>query len=536
MAASNTPPIKEPNGVDPAQKGRDGTWRLVFAVGLAALTLVRVVVLFVSPLELYPDEAQYWLWSRHLALGYFSKPPMIAWLIRATTTLGGQGEAWVRLSAPLSHGLAAIGFALAGRRLYDLKTGLLGGTIYSLCPGVQLSSAVIATDAPLMVWLAMALWAYAVWWRAEDRREALAGAAGFGLALGLAFLTKYAALYFAVAAVLHALLSRQARRRWRTAELALAIGLFLLLAAPNAIWNATHHFQTLAHTAANADLGEDGERHGLFDLRGGPGYIVGQFGVFGPLAFAAFVGGAALSWRDRRMETADTLLLLFAAPPLLIVLMEAVVSRANANWAGAAYGPAAILAAAFLLRWRARRIVAAIFISQGLLAAIFLTVIARPGLGDRLGLANSFKRARGWAATAQVIGSAARDAGAPLYAIAVDDRFLFNAMAYYGRSREGTPAAGLGAPLRMWVREAVAHNQAETAAPLDANFGRRVLVANATPHYRREIIADFERVAPTLTLAKVRLDKTHERTIALFVAERFHRQPRDPRTGRPFRP
>jgi 4-amino-4-deoxy-L-arabinose transferase-like glycosyltransferase len=508
---------------------------LAFAGGLAALTLVRILVLFVSPLELYPDEAQYWLWSRHLAFGYFSKPPMIAWLIRATTTLGGQGEAWVRLSAPLSHGLAAIGFAFAGRRLYDLKTGLLGGTIYSLCPGVQLSSAVIATDAPLMVWLAVALWAYALWWRAKNRREALAGAAGFGLALGFALLSKYAALYFAGAAVLHALLSRETRRRWRAADLTLAIGLVLLVALPNAIWNATHHFQTLTHTAANADLGEDGERHGLFDLRGGPGYIVGQFGVFGPLAFTAFVGGAILAWRTRRLETADILLLLFAAPPLLIVLVEAVVSRANANWAGAAYGPAAILTAALLIRWRARRTAAAILISQGLLAAIFLAVFARPGLADHVGLANSFKRARGWAETAQMIEAEARDAGKPLYAIAVDDRFLFNAMAYYARSSDGTPAAGLGAPLRMWVREAVGHNQAETAAPLDAAYGRRVLVANATPHYRREMIADFQRVAPTLTLEKVRLDKTHDREIALFVAEDFHRQPRDPRTGRPFR-
>jgi 4-amino-4-deoxy-L-arabinose transferase-like glycosyltransferase len=387
-----------------------------------------------------------------------------------------------------------------------------------------------------MVWLALALWAYAVRWRAKDRREALAGAAGFGLSLGLAFLTKYAALYFAGAAVLHALLSRETRRGWRTAELALAIGLFLIVAAPNAIWNATHHFQTLSHTAANADLGEDGERHDLLDLRGGPGYIVGQFGVFGPLAFTAFVGGAILAWRTKRLETTDILLLLFTAPPLLIVLVEAVVSRANANWAGAAYGPAAILAAAFLLRWRARRMAAAILVSQGLLAAIFLGVFARPVLADRLGFANSFKRARGWAATAQMIETAARDAGTPLCAIAADDRFLFNAMAYYARSRDGTPAAALGAPLRMWVREAVAHNQAETAAPLDANFGGRVLVANATPHYRREIIADFQRIAPTLILAKVRLDKTHDRTIALFVAEDFRRQPRDPRTGRPFRP
>ena len=73
-------------------------WRPV-TVLVAALTLARLIALFTSPLELYPDEAQYWLWSRTLDFGYYSKPPVIAWAIWATTALGGDAEPWVRLSA-----------------------------------------------------------------------------------------------------------------------------------------------------------------------------------------------------------------------------------------------------------------------------------------------------------------------------------------------------------------------------------------------------------------------------------------------------
>ena len=76
-------------------------WRLTLLM-VAGLTILRLAALFATPLELYPDEAQYWLWSRELAFGYFSKPPMIAWLIWLTTTIGGDAEAWVRLSAPLA--------------------------------------------------------------------------------------------------------------------------------------------------------------------------------------------------------------------------------------------------------------------------------------------------------------------------------------------------------------------------------------------------------------------------------------------------
>jgi 4-amino-4-deoxy-L-arabinose transferase-like glycosyltransferase len=68
-----------------------GTERDLRAAALlvAALTAARLVALFRTPLELYPDEAQYWLWSRTLDFGYYSKPPVIAWAIWATTAIGG---------------------------------------------------------------------------------------------------------------------------------------------------------------------------------------------------------------------------------------------------------------------------------------------------------------------------------------------------------------------------------------------------------------------------------------------------------------
>ena len=106
------PPDAPPDASEPAP------WRLIL-VAVGALTAVRVLALFLSPLELYPDESQYWAWSRHLDWGYFSKPPMIAWLIAATTALLGEGEAAVRLSAPLLHGAAALAVAAAAARLYD---------------------------------------------------------------------------------------------------------------------------------------------------------------------------------------------------------------------------------------------------------------------------------------------------------------------------------------------------------------------------------------------------------------------------------
>ena len=89
----------------------------------AALTALRLAALFLSPLQLYPDEAQYWLWSRELHWGYVSKPPMIAWLIWGSTRLGGDGEAWVRLAAPFAHLVPMLALWRVGRRLYGPPAG-----------------------------------------------------------------------------------------------------------------------------------------------------------------------------------------------------------------------------------------------------------------------------------------------------------------------------------------------------------------------------------------------------------------------------
>ncbi len=53
---------------------------VVFII-LVIITLIRIYSLFISPIELSVDEAQYWHWSQNLDYGYFTKPPLIAWAI-----------------------------------------------------------------------------------------------------------------------------------------------------------------------------------------------------------------------------------------------------------------------------------------------------------------------------------------------------------------------------------------------------------------------------------------------------------------------
>jgi 4-amino-4-deoxy-L-arabinose transferase-like glycosyltransferase len=495
-------------------------WRAALAlVGL--LTALRLVVLFVTPLQLYPDEAQYWLWSRTLDFGYYSKPPMVAWLIALTTAIGGDSEPWVRLSALWLHAGAALALYGAGSRLYDEWTGFWAAALYSLMPGVQLSAGVIATDAPMLFFLSLALWAYVALLQGRSNLAALA----LGAALGGATLSKYAALYFAAGLIAHALWSRAGRGAWSRGRLALALLALAVVLGPNLLWNARHGFATVSHTAANADW-DAAER---FQVAEALDFLGSQFGVFGPLPFLVLLAGAVALALRRRLDRADLLLLGFVLPPLLIVTAQAFITRANANWAAAAYAPASVLVAAWLVRWRAKRTLAATAAIQGAIAGVFLLCAAVPAVADALGVSNSFKRARGWRETTEIVLERVRREPS-LTAVAVDDRFYFNALAYYGRA-----AWPSGPPLRIWVREIAPQNQAETTDPLTAAQGGRVLAVSGVADYREEIKADFARTAGAQD-GTVVLGPDRTRAFQLFVGERFAPRPRDPATGRPTAP
>ena len=142
--------------------------------------------------------------------------------------------------------------------------------------------------------------------------------------------------------------------------------------------------------------------------------------------------------------------------------VQALVSRANANWSGASYVAGAILAAAWLMRWRARRWLIAAIAIQALAAGLFLMAVLSPSLADRLGAANSLKRARGWSQTAEAVVRRARvEEPAGLSAIAVNNRFLYYALAYYGRAYLREPLAPK--LTAIWLRGTAAGNQAEAS-------------------------------------------------------------------------
>ncbi|MBR9825186.1 MAG: glycosyltransferase family 39 protein [Alphaproteobacteria bacterium] len=477
---------------------------------ILAVTVIRIIGLGLAAPELYPDESQYWVWSRSFDWGYFSKPPMIAWVIALSTGLFGDSDFTVRLPAPLFHAGTASLLFLSAQRLWDTRTGFYTALVYLTLPSIWVASAAISTDTPMMLFWSMGLYALI------RLREAPSWtfAALLGAAIGFGFMSKYAMIYFVIGTGLAILLDKPTRKALLGLQGALAGIIGLIIISPNLMWNAANDFATVSHTAANANWGGD-----LFQFDELADFLAGQMLVFGPATFIALVIVLYRTLRQREADTPHALFLaVYILPPLLTVSAQSFISRAHANWAAASYVAATLLVTFFLLQGtRFRRYV--LFGSIGFHVALGLftaALAASPALTEATGMSNSTKRIRAWEDTADAVTALAMER--PYAAIVFDNRNIFHQMQRY--------ADDLDRPLAMWLRYSGPVNHAEQGWPLAESFDGEILIISERPREVARMREDFEHFEAAGELV-IPLDGDKTRDFTLWRASGHDRVERD---------
>lgn len=386
---------------------------------LCVLTVLRLLWLWLQPVGLYPEEAQYWFWAKHLALGYYSKPPVVAWLIALTTRFFGDSEFAIRLSAPLLTTGAAIFVYAIGARLYCRRIGCWAAIAYASLPGASVAAWVISPDAPLQLCWAAALYAFI---RAREPGGGRGWWLAVGIAVGFGLLSKYAMAYWILSALGWVLLVRCERRH--LVPLMLALGVAIVLYVPNLWWNWSNGFASYRHTAANADLSGSLVHPGQF-----LDFFAAQFAVFGPLFFTSLL---VLAARPRALgEAPARLLAAFALPTLVMMLLLGFLSRAHANWAAPAYVAATVLVVARVLEGGWHRIVPiSVALHLGAAALLFAGPPALAACGLELPARyDPLRRLRGWKPLGAEVAEAL--AAHPGYRLLADDRETLAALIYY---------------------------------------------------------------------------------------------------------
>src|ERR1700688_4665451 len=293
---------------------------------ILALVVLRLAAAAWTPLTF--DEAYYWMWSKHLAGGYYDHPPMVAYVIRLGTLMAGDTEFGVRLvsillALPMSWAVyrtAAILFG--GVRVAATATLLLNATLMA-----AVGTLIVTPDAPLLVASSFVLLCLAkvletergAWWLAV------------GAAVGLALLSKYTALFFGPA-ILIWLVSVPKLRRWLISPWPYLGGIIALaIFSPVILWNADHHWVSFIKQIGRARIA---------DFR--PVFVAEliptQFAFATPLVWIlGAMGLYALARRNAGALAARTLISATFWTITLYFVWHSLHARVEANWFALVY-------------------------------------------------------------------------------------------------------------------------------------------------------------------------------------------------------
>ena len=297
-------------------------------------TLVGISnLLFLSAYNLHPDEAYYWVWSRHLDIGYFDNSPFVAFVIHFFTMIGGNNEFWVRFPAFLGWVIFLFFVYKFVKRIYkNERIAWLGVLIGTFVPLVASGSHIMTHDIP-MIFFAACTWYFLFLAIEEEQRTAWYWV---GLFWGLALFSKFQAVLIGLV-ILVMLLSRPTKRKILfTKEPYIAALMGFLMFSPVIYWNWRHHWAAFLWQSQHGI-------HQTMSFHNELGFLAGQLVAFSPLLFVLLIYYTVkrlIKWRDIPSNV------IFILGSFLLVFgffsFTSLTFTAEANWPAVGYLPAIV--------------------------------------------------------------------------------------------------------------------------------------------------------------------------------------------------
>ncbi len=299
------------------------------------LLLFRIFYLFVVPLDLSPDEAYYWDWSRRLDWGYYSKPPMVAWINWLSTSLIGAKTWAVRMPAAFLSTGSLLFLYLLAKEMFGKKAGILAVLALVLAPGGSIPALVMTIDAPLLFFWTATLYSF---WKATRSQKPIWWIAA-GVSCGLGLLSKQTMVALIPFAFIFLIISKEERHHLKTVWPYTAAFTALLVVSPFLLWNLKHGWITFVHTSHHF---EEAGRSNI--LRPGAffAFLGSQFLVFSPITFLLLIA-APFAFSPGERRSPYIYLICTGFIPLISVALLSFKQTINANWPAPFYASEAIL-------------------------------------------------------------------------------------------------------------------------------------------------------------------------------------------------
>jgi 4-amino-4-deoxy-L-arabinose transferase-like glycosyltransferase len=357
----------------------------------------RWLYLASGTIELSQDEAYQWIWSKHPALSYYSKPPAIAFIQLAGTSIFGDTEFGVRFFSPLFAAITSLLLLRFLAREIGARPSFCLLLAATVTPLLGVGTILMTIDPPLVLcWT----WALVAGWRAAQPDGKTRDWLVVGLAMGLGFLCKYTAFYQIICFGIFFALWPAARFHLRKPGPWLALLIFLTCTLPVVIWNSQHGWITAHHVAGNAGM----QTRWQPTLRYFWDFIFSELALLNPIFFIGAIWAMIGFWKFRRERPLWLYLFCMGAPVFLGHLLWSFHSRILPNWIAPAILPMFCLMAAY---WHERRRFAKPFFAAGMALGIFViaimyqsNLIARIAGRPLPGEEDPSRRVRAWQAAA----------------------------------------------------------------------------------------------------------------------------------------
>ncbi|MEW6186482.1 MAG: glycosyltransferase family 39 protein [Thermodesulfobacteriota bacterium] len=354
-------------------------------------------------LDLHPDTADHWVWSRYLSWGYYEHPPMVAWVIRFFTLLLGNNQWAVQTAAQAVALFSFLGIFLLAREAYNTRTAFFSILILEATPLFSAGSIILHINNVCNLFY---FWGALAFYKGLEKEESkyyyLAG-----LALGLALLSKVTAVLFFPSVFFFLLISRERLRVLGSIHLYLALFLAFLIFSPFLYWNLNHEWISFTAQLEKGLLLSENNWNAALAFWGGQPLILG------PVLFVLFLIGLGFGVKQFTRDRGAAFLVILTVVPLLVFGLAAFRGKySDPVWTDIGWPFGAILAGRFLaekvfqVAWSKRILTGGLIFLTGwfiiglLILQSFYPFLPFGNLGDRT------LEMRGWRELGETAGKA----------------------------------------------------------------------------------------------------------------------------------
>jgi len=358
----------------------------ILTLFILAVVIFRLFYIKMGFLNLAGDEAHYWDWSRHLSLSYYSKPPMVAYIIALFTKIFGNNELGVRFGALfLSVLIIPLTFKISKELFKDEKLALFSSILTQIIPIYATGGILMTIDPPLVFFFSLSTYffykainSFPWYWYL------------LGISIGLGLLSKYTMAFILISVILYLLFSKKDRFWLYRKEPYLMLFICLILFLPVIIWNSKNQWVTFKHLIYRGALNQPFS----LSLKYLPEFLGSQLLVISPFIFIGFIYSLWVMGKDALKGKHPFLFLfLLTIPIFLFHLLLCLHCEIGPNWPVAGYYPLC-LASPIIFKglWRNKIWRLLIVISLGF--SFFLTIFIHfPIFISKIDPTN---RLRGW--------------------------------------------------------------------------------------------------------------------------------------------